>query len=181
MKRLLLILIVIFVSCNNSNKTEIKKEEVVKKDLEPFFIADKIDYYYLDISDFSVYDILRKKRIVDDQIKLSSLLSGNYPQTISEPNFESDLLKFNFVKTELTQEKKKEVEAIFTQNDSLSPDVASCIPKYRDIFIFKRNDSLIGIAKICNGCGESQFLGTKVDTHTFGLASELEKLYKIVR
>jgi hypothetical protein len=180
MKRLLLILILIFVSCDKSNKTEIRKE-FIKKNLKSFYISDKIDHYYLDISDFSVYDILRKNIIVDDQIKLSGLLSGNYPQTISEPNLESDLLKFHFLKTELTEEKKKKVEAIFTQNDSLSPDVASCIPKYRDIFIFKRNDSIIGIAKICNGCGESKFLGTKVDTHTFGLRSELEKLYKIIR
>ena len=181
MKRLLLILIVIFFGCNNSSKTEIKKKEVIKKELKPFYISDKIDHYYLDISDFSVYDIIRKDTIVKDQIKLSNLLAGNYPKTIAEPNFESDLLKFHFVKTELTKEKKKEVENIFIQNDSLPSDVASCIPKYRDIFIFKRNNSIIGIAKICNGCGESQFLGTKVDTYTFGLPSELEKLYKIIR
>ena len=108
MKKLSLILIVVFVGCNNAIKTEIIEKEVIKKELKPFFVSDKIDHYYLDISDFKVYDILRKKVIVDDQIKLSNLLSGNYPQTISEPNFEYDLLKFHFVKTELNKEKQKE-------------------------------------------------------------------------
>ncbi|MGO4773646.1 hypothetical protein ACEN2I_18470 [Flavobacterium sp. W22_SRS_FK3] len=119
MKTLLLILIMIFFSCNNSNKNEIKKKEIIKKNLEPFFISDKIDHYYLNISDFSVYDILRKKVIVDDQIKLSGLLSGNYPKSILEPNFESDLLKFHFIKTELTKEKKIEIEEVFTDHNIL--------------------------------------------------------------
>lgn len=56
MKRLLLILIVIFVSCKDPDKTVVKKEKVEndfhdvewieRKEFKPFFTSDKIDHYY---------------------------------------------------------------------------------------------------------------------------------------
>jgi len=109
------------------------------------------------------------------------ILSGYYPDSISRQNFESDLLRYTFVKTELNKEKKKEVETIFTQKDSIQMTFSGCIPMYRDIFVFKRNDSITGIAKVCFGCGVAHFYGTKVDTEGFGMRSELKKLEKIIR
>lgn len=191
MKRLLLILIVILVSCNNTNKTVVKKEKVVddfhdverieRKEYKPFFSSDKIDHYYLKISDNSILKVLGGDTIVKDQKKLSMILSGYYPDSISRPNFESDLLLNNFVKTELSKQKKREVEQIFTQKDSIQMTFSGCIPMYRDIFIFKRNDTITGIAKICFGCGVAYFYGTKIDTEGFGTRSELKKLEKIIR
>ncbi|MBP4139487.1 hypothetical protein [Flavobacterium geliluteum] len=191
MKRLLLILIVIFISCKDSDKIVVKKEKVVddfhdvewieRKEFKPFFTSDKIDHYYLKISDNSLLNVLKGDTIVKDQRKLSMILSGYYPDSISRPNFEYDLLRYNFVKTELSNEKKKEVEKIFTQKDSIQMTFSGCIPMYRDIFVFKTNDSITGIAKVCFGCGVAHFYGTKVDTEGFGIRSELKKLEKIIR
>lgn len=193
MKRLLLILIVIFVSCNNSNKTVVKKEKekvvddfhevewIERKEFKPFFTSDKIDHYYLNISDDNVLKILGGDTIVNNRKRLSMILANYYPDSISQPHFEDDLIKYNFVKTELSQRKKKEVEGIFTQKDSIQMVFSGCIPMYRDIFIFKRNDSITGIAKICFGCGMAHFYGTKVDTEGFGTRFELKKLEKIIR
>ncbi|MWB93784.1 hypothetical protein GON26_05390 [Flavobacterium sp. GA093] len=191
MKRLLLLLVVIFISCKDSNKTVEKKEKAVddvhevvrieRNEFKTFFIADKIDHYYLKISDNSLLNILKGDTIVKDQKKLSMILSGYYPDSISRPNFESDLIKYTFVKTELNKKKKREVEKIFTQKDSMQMTFSGCIPMYRDIFIFKKNDSITGIAKICFGCGVAYFYGTKVDTEGFGMKSELKKLEKIIR
>lgn len=109
------------------------------------------------------------------------ILSGYYPDSVSRPNFESDLLSYSFIKTELSKEKKKEVEKIFTQKDSIQTTFSGCIPMYRDVFVFTRNDSITGIAKVCFGCGVAHFYGTKVDTKGFGMRSELKNLEKIIR
>ncbi len=181
MKKYYLLLILTIISCNNSTKVIPKEDIASKKELKKFYDSDKIDHYYLDISEDKIIDILCIKNGTKDEKNLGQLLAGHYPDSISEPNFESDLKKFHFVKQELNGEKKKEVENIFSQKDSLQNEYSSCIPEYRDIFIFKRKESIIGIAKVCFGCGISQFIGTKVDTEGFGLQTELDKLEKIIR
>jgi hypothetical protein len=179
-------LFLIIASCNKINP---KKENLAiraekstaKKELKKFYDSDKIEHFYLNISEEKVIELLRNKNKNSDQNNLTDLLVGHYPKTISEPNFEAKLAKNKFIKTELSEIKKKEVENIFSQKDSAQTEFSSCLPYYRDIFIFKKNDSIVGIAKVCFGCGVSQFKGTKINTDGFGLSSELEKLEKIIR
>ncbi|MCC9071566.1 hypothetical protein LNQ49_08240 [Flavobacterium sp. F-65] len=176
MKKYFLLLILTIISCNHS-----KEKRTPKKELEKFFESDKIDHYYLDISEDKIINILCIKNKTKDEKELGGLLASHYPDSISEPDFELKLKKFHFIKKELSEKKKKEVETVFSQKDSLQNEYSSCLPNYRDIFIFKRKNSIIGIAKVCFGCGVTQFLGTKVDTDGFGLPTELDKLEKIIR
>ena len=185
MKKFLFLLLLV-ISCNNTNvKKEhiaiVKEKITTKKELKKFYDSDKIEHFYLDISEENVDKMLRKRNRNEDQNNLIGLLCSFYPKTISEPNFEANLVKYKFVKTELKEKKRKEVEDIFTQKDSAQTEFSSCVPYYRDVFIFKKNDSIVGIAKVCFGCGVSRFLGSKVDTEGFGLPSELEKLKKVIR
>lgn len=181
MKKYYLLLILTIISCNNSTKVIPKEDIASKKELKKFYDSDKIDHYYLDISENVFFNLMRIENKTEDEKNLAQILASHYPNSISEPNFESNLKKYHFVKHELNGEKKKEVENIFSQKDSLRYEYAGCLPEYRDIFIFKRKDSIIGIAKVCFGCGISQFIGTKVDTEGFGLNTELDKLEKIIR
>lgn len=135
----------------------------------------------MDISQDKLIDILSIKNKTKDEKELGELLASHYPDSISEPNFELKLKKLHFVKNELSEEKREKTEAVFSQKDSLRNEYSSCLPNYRDIFIFKRKDSIIGIAKVCFGCGITQFYGAKVDTDGFGLRTELDKLEKIIR
>lgn len=181
-----LFLILVITSCNelNTKKDNLKiteEKSTSKKELEKFYDSDKIEHFYLDISEEKVIFLLRKENKNTDLNNLVELLTSNYPTTISEPNFEDELLKNKFIKTELSEIKKKEIDNIFRQKDSAQVDFSSCLPYYRDIFILKKNDSIIGIAKVCFGCGVSQFKGTKINTEGFGLKSELKKLEKIIR
>jgi len=162
------------------NNSSTRGVEFVKNSLHrKFFNSDKIEHYYLDISEDAAIDLDQKK--THDSKILASLLMSGYPKTLVEPNLEKNLKKFKFVKTILSPQKKTEVENIFSEKDSIQTVVSGCIPYYRDIFIFKRNDTITGIAKVCFGCGVSQFHGTKIETGGFGLQSELEKLKKIIR
>jgi hypothetical protein len=179
-------LVLIVVSCNkiNSEKENLqtrKENLTAKRELKKFYDSNKIEHYYLDISEEKVMKIAKIKNRNRDQNNLIGLLVSHYPDSISEPNFESNLIKYKFTKTELKGAKKKEVENIFSEKDSAQTEFSSCLPYYRDIFIFKKNDSIVGIAKVCFGCGVSRFLGSKLDTDGFGLPTELEKLEKILR
>lgn len=181
-----LFLFLIIISCNKTSpkkeNLEFRKENLTpKKELKKFYDADEIEHFYLNISEEKIMELFEKRKRNPERDKLKSLLVSHYPNSISEPNFEADLTKFKFVKTQLSEIKKKEVENIFSQKDSVQTEFSSCLPYYRDIFIFKKNDSIVGIAKVCFGCGVSQFNGTKINTEGFGLRSQLEELEKIIR
>ncbi|NNT73140.1 hypothetical protein HKT18_13020 [Flavobacterium sp. IMCC34852] len=183
MKKFIFLLLII-AGCNKpkeENMVALKESLSVKKDSKKFYDSDEIDHYYLDISEEKVMKLARVKNKNEEQEDFISLLVSHYPDSITEPNFEIKLHKYKFKKTELNETKKKEVENIFSKKDSIQTEFSSCLPYYRDIFIFKKNDSIIGIAKVCFGCGVSRFLGSEVDTDGFGLYSELNKLKKIIR
>lgn len=180
-----LFLFLIISACNKpkaENTLNEKHSSIAKKELKKFYNCDKIDHYYLNISDNKAVEILRKDNKTKDELALAMLLNTtSYPKSLSEPNFESTLKKFKFVKTELNKKKKQEVENIFSEKDSIQTVFSGCIPHYRDIFIFKNNDSIVGISKVCFGCGAAQFFGANVDTDGFGLRTELVKLEKVLR
>jgi len=197
MKKYILILSIILVSChgpknnkiNNVSKSNAKEVlgdiDIRKSQHRKFYNADKIEHYYLDISEDDARGYLTKKDRTNDDLILAKLLMFGYldpiSDSLSESNIEIKLKKFKFVKTTLTEAKKTQVENIFTENDTIPTSVSSCLPYYRDFFVFKRNDSIIGASKICFGCGVSVFIGSKINTDGFGLYTDREKLENIVR
>ncbi|WP_123773953.1 hypothetical protein [[Flexibacter] sp. ATCC 35103] len=119
--------------------------------------------------------ILYKKK------EFSSFFYGYYPETILNKNFENLLLKYSYKKSKLSSKQEKEIENIFSEKDSLQTDGYACIAEYRDVFIFKKKEKTVGIAKICFKCGRFQITGSKLDTSGFGLWNELDRLKNIVR
>lgn len=183
MKKYIFILIVVIISgCNNSRKTDVANQKVVKKELKPFFDSDKMDHYYLNpierkfehTSNDDAGQIEKKK-------EFSSFFYGNYPKTIPKQDFEKLLLKYKYKKSNLSIKQEKRIESVFSEKDSLQDTFAACIAEYRDIFIFKKKEKTVGIAKICFKCGRTQIIGSKLDVSGFGLWSELDKLKKTVR
>ncbi|MFH6998099.1 hypothetical protein ACHRVZ_09210 [Flavobacterium sp. FlaQc-57] len=183
MKKYIFILIVVIISsCKNSKKEEVADKKVVKKESRPFFDSDKIDHYYLNpterkfehSSDDDAEEIEKKK-------EFSSFFYGYYPETIPKQDFEKLLLKYKYKKSNLSIKQEKRIESVFSEKDSLQTTFAACIAEYRDIFIFKKKEKTIGIAKICFKCGRFQIIGSKLDTNGFGLWSELDRLKNIIR
>jgi hypothetical protein len=178
-KYILIIIVIIAFSCTNSEKSKNTNEMVVKKELRPFFDSDRIDHYCL--RSRSDFEHSTDDNTVEQEKKkeFSSFFYGNYPDTIKK-NFEGLLLKYNYKKSNLSIKQKKEIENVFSEKDSIQRDGYACIAEYRDIFIFKKKEKSIGIAKICFKCGRFQIIGSKIDTEGFGLFDELDKLKKIV-
>jgi len=181
-KYIFIITAIIISSCNNSNKVEVASKKAVKKELKPFFDSDKIDHYYLDFSkrefEHSSNDNTAQK---EKKKEFSGFFYGHYPDSIPKKDFEKLLLKYEYKKSNLSIKQEKKIENVFSEKDSLQNTFAACIAEYRDIFIFKKKEKTVGIAKICFKCGRYQIIGSKLDTNGFGLWSELDKLKKIVR
>ncbi|MBA0883018.1 hypothetical protein [Flavobacterium undicola] len=185
MKKYIFILIVIVISsCNHPKKEEIKNKntsKVVKKELRPFFESDKIDHYYLNFSEDEFTKLIRKDNRTEKEVEFSNLFTGHFPDRIPKENFEKILLSHNYKKSNLSIKQEKEIENIFSEKDSLQNISYACIAEYRDIFLFKKKEKTVGIAKICFKCGRFQIIGSKIDVSGFGLWEELYKLKNIIR
>ena len=182
LKRFIFILIVIiFSSCNGSKKSDANNAKVVKKELRPFFDSDRIDHYYLDFSEEDFVKLTSKNPTTKKEKEFSNLYMGYYPDSIPKENFGKILLNHNYKKSNLSIRQEKDIQNVFSVKDSLMTEGYACVAEYRDIFIFKKKEKTVGIAKICFKCGRFQIVGNKLDTSGFGLWEELNKLEKIVR
>lgn len=179
-KYIFLLAIIVISSCNNSKNEELKNT-VAKKELRPFFDSDKIVHYYLNFSDDDFAKILMKENNTKMEKEFFDIYVHTFPDTIPQENFEKILLKHNYKKSSLTIKQQKDIQNVFSEKDSSPDSYASCAAEYRDIFIFKKKEKTIGIAKICFKCGRFQIIGSKLETNGFGLWSELDKLKSIIR
>lgn len=179
-KYIFIITAIIISSCNNSKKENTNNEKGVKKELRPFFDSDEINHYYLgSTSDFEHLFNDNAKQ-TEKKKEFSTFFYGYYPKNV-EKSFENLLLKYDYKKSDLSIKQQKQIQNVFSEKDSIQTDGYACIAEYRDIFIFRKKEKTIGIAKICFKCGRFQIIGSKIDTQYFGLWSELDKLKKIVR
>ena len=197
MKKLLFIIIILNYSCNQSNdklkvisKTDEKDSlkyfengiEVAKSKHRKYYNSDKIDHYFLDISKNEVHQLFEKKdNITKNESNLLNIITGFYPDSSQIEGIEKVLLKLNFTKTSLNEKQKIEVDEVFSEKDTIKTAFAGCLPYYRDIFIFKNKNSIVGLSKICFECGVTRFYGANVNTDGFGIVSDMEKLKHVIR
>jgi hypothetical protein len=174
-------IIVVISSCNNFTKVDAADKKVVEKELTPFFDSDKIDHYYLNFSEEDFVKLTSKDPVNKKEKEFSNLYMRYYPDSIPKENFEKILLSHNYKKSNLSINKEKDIQNVFSVKDSLMTEGYACVAEYGDIFIFKKKEKTVGIAKICFKCGRYQIIGSKLDTSGFGLWSEFDKLKNIVR
>ena len=170
------------MSCNHSQKADkAESKKVVKKEQTPFFDSDKVDHYYLNFSEDDFTKLTSKDPSTKKEKEFWDLYMGYYPDSIPKKGFERILLDHNYKKSNLSIKQEKEIVNVFSTKDSLMNSGYACVAEYRDIFIFKKKEKTVGIAKICFKCGRFQIIGSKLDTNGFGLWSELDKLKSIIR
>lgn len=183
MKKYIFILIVLIISsCNYSKHTEqTETSKIEKKVLRPFFDSDEIRHYYLDFSDHDFTNLIHDRTPNEKEKEFTNIYMGHFPDSIPKKDFEKILLSHNYQKTNLSIKQQKDIEGVFSEKDSLMNYGYACVAEYRDIFIFKKKEKTIGIAKICFKCGRFQIVGSKLDVSGFGLWEELDRLRKILR
>jgi hypothetical protein len=66
----------------------------------------------------------------------------------------------------------------FKEYDTTSLSYTRCSPTFRDVLVFKKDDSIVGFAKICFGCRKIVLIGCEPPSAHFGQKGEYEKLYQ---
>ena len=175
----------IFSACysTSENKSKlINNTKALEKSTEKkFFEYDSIDYYSNPIDESKVdelYDNQSKSEI--DSFKMGIIL-GYIPNNIKDLTFIDKLEKVGYKKTRIDKSKFDSIDKIFIERVTKENLATSCIYVYRDILIFKKDEKVIGTAKICFDCMANQIKGTMAETENFGQDGDYAKLEKLLR
>jgi hypothetical protein len=124
------------------------------KEEKMFFDFDSVEYY-------SLYKN-KEKEIIENNRKgikdsiLNNTLYSEFPDTLDNDVFYKTVNSNSFSKFKLSQEDIQYLkDDIFHEKLSFKMFELNkaCAPEYRDILIFKKNNEISGIAKICLSCG----------------------------
>jgi hypothetical protein len=116
----------------------------------------------------------------NDLLKME-IIMGTTPRTSSDSSFIDNLKEFGYAKTNVDKSNFEDIDRIFTEKTVDKGLSTTCIPIYRDILIFKRHNQVIGTAKICFECMDSQIVGTNANTGNFGQDGDYSQLQKVLR
>jgi hypothetical protein len=187
---------VFLFSCNDSTKEisqavemEIHPESPLSNDDtskfvfgKPYINYDKLDYYTIDISQDSVMNLLSNGNKLDS-IKFT-VLTRSYPtnDTIYElknlPYYE----RVGYKKIELNQKYFSQVNKVFCHKKGGTPIALACIHEYRDILVFKKENKVVAIAKICLSCMDINLNGIMdISNEELGWENDFDILDKVLK
>ena len=195
-KHLFLIICFSFLNCKNSetkivnsestianSESTIANSESIKSNNKIFFDFDNVDYYFKDIDDSEILKEVRRLEGVDDESEeynYLNLISNDYPKKVNDENFIKNILKFGYSKNQIDKKFYNEINSVFSETKCDSSFAAACVPIYRDILVFYKEQKIIGIAKVCFTCRQFDIIGTQKDISYFGQCGGYEKLYEIL-
>lgn len=113
---------------------------------------------------------------------LLDVLTSYTPESLKDSVFVAQLEDIGYNKKVLPDSINESLNKIFSER-AYDEDYAApaCMPYFRDVYVFRKNNKITGVAKICYGCGFSYFTGTDAVTQNFGRHNELKHLEKIVK
>lgn len=162
---------------NSENEDSLNTEKMKG---EIFFEYDKIEYYFNNFKGVRhlIYENRNKSKL--DSLKWS-VLFGNTPQNISDISFIGKLNKIGYQKSLIETSQFVDIDNIFVEKVTKDNVATGCIYIYRDILVFKKNERIVGIAKVCFECMANQIIGTIANTTNFGQDGDYDRLKKLLR
>ncbi len=170
--------IFIFLSCGQVNESPLIQENLVG---QPYFNFDEIIHYHIDITEDEVIALNTKtNKSIQDSL-LDNILIQYVNENVKDSSFLNSLEILPFKKTIIDKSLFDKFNEIFTEKKHPDPVYASCIATWRDILIFKKSQTTVGVAKICFDCNRNSIAGTKSNTSEFGQSGDYEKLYGLLK
>lgn len=170
------LLVIIGLACNNHTLQQDTKSSGGKQ----FFEFDQVIHYSTDVTEAKVEALITKGNLTKSEKYYSQIISGDYP-VILEDIDTSKLVELSFKNRNLDTTSFSTLRQIFATRESTDGITMSCMPVYRDILVFVYKKEISGMAKICFGCHQYQFIGTKENTETFGSDDDYEILEQILK
>ena len=142
----------------------IKAQEIpFKKDTEIVLdVAIKFDeiVYYKTNKSFNADNLKFKKNHSSKKKLIYEIVKGGIPKSISDTLFVKNLESLNYHKEKLEVVQYQKIAEIYTRSSAHYD--TSCVKTFRDILVFKNNNKIVGISKICFDCGwETTFFNQK--------------------
>lgn len=147
-----------------------------------FFDFDSVEYYSLNKNKEEEMGENNSKSI--DNGIFDKIFFDNYPEKLNNAVFNKTINSDGFTKFKLSQKDVAYLRSdIFLEKPSLNilENVYACSPQYRDILVFKKNNEISGIAKICLSCRQFYLISSKkeIQTENFGTEEEYKSLEKL--
>lgn len=143
-----------------------------------FYDYEVIEHYHNPNPDITIFaskfehDFYKRKRAV---------VYFNTPINLSDTAFIEELRSFGFRRSYVHPRHFKTLNQVFVERNIESNTITRCNNIFRDVLIFRKDNAIVGIAKLCFGCGGSYFVGTDANTSQFGKSKEYEILLQILR
>jgi hypothetical protein len=120
--------LIILISCN------VKRENT---DMN-YFDFDEVDYYHKDIIENDIFKEYEKAKIPGYDNNYLKIVHTEYPTKLNDTIFIYNMIKFGYEKNQIDKIKNNQINQIFSKNNCTELTTTSCVPIYRDIFVFKQ-------------------------------------------
>lgn len=107
----------------------------------------------------------------------SAIIYNDYPYNL-DFKFYEELTKVGFKKNEIDKIKFSKLKDILKYEFNIKIGTSRCLTTYRDILVFQKNNKIVGVVKICFGCGQYCSIGENLPDFNFDKYNELEVLLK---
>ena len=167
-------LLALLFSCNSS------KNNSENKDGDYFFDFDELVHYRIEIDENVLLEKEDDQNISPEEQLQIDLIIMDEPNSIVDTSFIAELENIGFEKKQIEKDQFEKINEIFREKEVDEAIAYSCIAVYRDILIFKKNNKITGMAKICFSCDQNRIYGTSANTINFGQEGDYGKLNKIL-
>lgn len=144
----------------------------------PYFEFDEVDYYHIDISDRAVFNLNNSKESKDKL--LFSILNERTLSKLSDTIFIDELNDLGYTKTIVGPSDFSEFNQIFCERTHNNTSESACETIFRNILVLKKENRIVGTAKICFDCQKSSIAGTDRNTIDFGQSGDYRKLNNLL-
>jgi hypothetical protein len=168
--KIFLVFCILITTINCTNKNSEKKLEL--------FNFDKVEHYSTE-NKSSIFSSINKKRyknLDENEKKYLEVLENNLPEKNGDTTFVVELQNLNFKKVTSEKSNIKKYKEIFSSEFCNKMQENACAPMYRDIYVFRNNNKIVGIAKICFECQIIDFTSEKYHWQRFGECESLKEL-----
>lgn len=169
----IVLLYVLLYSCNENKKATSNLDQ-------PFFLYDQIEYYKTPIAKDSLLAIEMKQDKSNKEQALLQIVTGDVPVSIKDTLFIKNMEILNFKKEILDPKIHSKISHLFSFRETGQPIVSKSNAEYLDVLIFRKNNKIVGMAKVSFEGLKHQMIGERYNDSKFGQSGEYKELENIL-
>lgn len=167
------LLAILLCSCNENKKATTNIDQ-------PFFLYDQIEYYHTPIAKDSLLAIKMKQEKSRKEEAFLQIVTGNIPVSMKDTLFIKNMEILNFKKEILDPKIHSKISHLFSFRETGQPIASKSNAEYLDVLIFRKNNKIVGMAKVSFEGLKHQMIGERYNDSKFGQSGEYKELDNIL-